>query len=122
MSSPNKYNAQRTHAHDGRSFASKLEKALYDHLKTLEESGDIRDITCQVHVELTQAKIKYIPDFFYFDTALMQNVYAEAKGYPSERWPTIKKLWTVYGPGRLEIWGGSYKSLKLLEIIIPKGE
>lgn len=116
-----KYGARRINLHDGRSFASMLEAALYDQLKLREKCGEIRDIECQVKVYLTDARIGMIPDFYYFDTRLMENVYSEAKGFVTSDWNIKKRLWTVYGPGRLEIWGGTHNNLRLIEEIIPKG-
>lgn len=111
----NKYGAKRTGG-----FASKLENALHELLLLREKCGEIKDIKCQDHVYLTEARILYIPDFKYFDCHSKLDCWAEGKGFESPRWPTIKKLWKFYGPGRLEIYKGSYKHLRLDETITPK--
>lgn len=105
---------------DGYSFASKLEAALYGILKLRMKAGEIESIQCQDHVYLTNARIGYIPDFKCLDAKTKEYFWAEAKGYPNDTWPIKKKLWAFYGPGRLEIWQGSYQNIKLTETIIPK--
>lgn len=117
----NKYGSEKV-SHHGRSFHSKLEAAVYEYLLAREEAGEIKDIECQVQVRLTEARVLYIPDFMFTDVATGKKAYCEAKGFEGPRWPTIKKLWRVYGFGPLEIYKGSYKNPILDEIIIPKGE
>lgn len=115
-----KYGARRLQTHDGRSFASKLESSLYDQLKLREKAGEIRDLECQVKVYLTDAEIGMIPDFRFFEIKTNSLVYAEAKGFQTPEYRIKRKLWKFYGPGKLEVWGGSYKSLKLVEVICPR--
>lgn len=115
-----KYKNTRIRFHDGRSFASKLEAGLYDQLKLMELAGEIKDIKCQVRVELTDARIVMIPDFKYFCNRINEEVYAEAKGVETSDYRIKRKLWTVYGPGRLEVYKGSAKKLILIETIVPK--
>lgn len=116
----NKYQNTRVRLHDGRSFASKLEAALYDQLKLRELAKDIKDIKCQVRVELTEARILMIPDFSFFCNRINEVVYAESKGFETSDYRIKRKLWTVYGPGRLEVYKGSAKKLILMETIVPK--
>ena len=101
-------------------FSSKLEAAVYDQLWPLEKAGEIK-IECQDHVYLTEARIHYIAHFkiTYTGTGVVE--WAEAKGFSNDRWPTIKKLWKFYGPGRLIIWQGTYRKPVLTEVIIPRG-
>lgn len=114
-----KYSAKRVE-HSGISFASKLESALYDRLLIEQASGEIRIEKIQEHVRLSLAEIVYIADFRIFDFRLGQSVWCEAKGFETERWPIIKKLWRFYGPGRLRIYKGTYKNLKLVEEIVSQ--
>lgn len=114
----NKYGNKRTDR-EGRSFASKLEAEVFDYLKLLEGEGEFRDIRCQVHVYLTDARIDYIPDFCVFDVKLGQDVYVEAKGFQTETWLLKKKLWRYYGPGRLRIFMMGDRAIKQVEEIVP---
>lgn len=105
---------------DGYSFASKLEAAVYQILKLREKAGELKILQVQDHIYLTEARIGYIPDFKCTDIVSGCDFWVEAKGYPNEKWPIKKKLWKFYGPGMLEIWGGSYVRPVLLETILPK--
>jgi hypothetical protein len=117
--SAHKYNATKVET-DGHSFSSKLEAALYQHLRLREKAGEIKILQTQDHVYLTDARIAYIPDFKCEDLSTGEIYWVEAKGFESDRWPTIKKLWKHYGPGRLEIWKGTYLRLHLEEVLKPK--
>lgn len=106
----------------GHSHASKLEGAVCAMLQLRQRAGEIEIIQIQDYVKLTLAEIVYIPDFKCMDLKNKSFFWAEAKGsFVSERWPTIKKLWKFYGPGKLEIWGGSYSRLNVIEEIVPHG-
>lgn len=103
----------------GFSHRSKLERALCDQIWLREKAGEL---VCEKHedrVYLSDARVAYIPDF-RCTMSDGRRVYFEAKGYPSQRWPTVKKLWKHYGPGELQIFGGTHSRLLLLEKIIPK--
>jgi hypothetical protein len=102
--------------------ASKLEAAVHRILLDKEVLGLARDIKQQVQVHLTRAEILYKPDFSYFDNETNQTAFVEAKGFATAVWAIKKRLWKHYGPGRLEIYTGSYKYPKLTEIIIPRME
>lgn len=104
---------------NGISFASKLEAALYQELSLLQKAGILRIEKIQDHVYLSKARIGYIPDFKTWDNEFNDYVWYEAKGFESERWPIIKKLWKHYGPGRLRIYKGTYRKLKCVEEIVP---
>ena len=114
-----KYRSVRV-THSGHSFASKLESALFTLLQLREKCGEIKEIQCQDHVYLTDARICYIPDFKFFDLQADTWVWAEAKGMQTPEWKIKKRLWKYYGPGKLEIYMGSYKNIKLDEILIPE--
>lgn len=103
----------------GLAFASKLEASVYQLLCLRQKAGEIHSIQCQDHVYLSRARIHYIPDFKCLDAKTKQYFWVEAKGYANDRWPTKKKLWKFYGPGRLEIWGGHYLRPCLTEEVIP---
>lgn len=121
-----KYGAVRVTHHSGRSFASKLEAALYDQLYLLQEAREISMLRCQPHVFLTEANIEMIPDFCALDRRLVDSgiepavVYFEAKGFETPEWRLKRKLWTWYGPGRLRVYKGSAKSLRMVEEIVPR--
>lgn len=113
-----KYNSERVYL-DGRSFASKLEAAIYGHLKILCAAGELADLRCQPHVFLTKARIEMIPDFSVTDLKLGETVFVEAKGFETSDWRIKRRLWTVYGPARLRVYKGSAKYFKIAEEIIP---
>lgn len=119
MRSNLKYRSKRVQ-HEGFSFASQLEAAVYQHLKIREKCGEIKDIQNQDHVYLTNARICYIPDFKFFDCTSNEFAWAEAKGFETDVWKIKKRLWQHYGPGRLEIYKGSAKKIKLFETVIPE--
>lgn len=104
---------------DGYSFASQLEASLYGHLKILQSQGEVRDICVQVHLKLTKAEVLYICDFKAFDVKLGEDVYWEAKGFETPEWRIKRRLWTVYGPGRLRVFKGTARYLKMVEEIRP---
>lgn len=103
--------------HDGRSFASKLEAAVYQILKLREKAREIDIVNHQDHVYLTKSRIHYIPDFRIFDYKLNDFAWVEAKGFETTDWRIKKNLWSFYGPGRLEIYRGSDKKPFLDETI-----
>jgi hypothetical protein len=110
---------ERVH-HAGHSFMSQFEARLYDGLLIMEKAGVIKDIETQVRVSLTRAGIGCIPDFRVFDLELMEPVYHEAKGFETERWQIILKLWRCYGPGRLVIWKSQRDGTPFIkETVIP---
>lgn len=99
---------------------SKLEAAVYDELKLRERSKLIRNLKCQEIVLLTEANIKYIADFSFINVETEEKEFAEAKGFKTPEWRIKRKLWEYYGPGKLYIYTGSYKRIKLEETICPK--
>jgi hypothetical protein len=103
----------------GYSFASKLERALFDLLKLREMAGEIRDIQCQDSIYLTDAEILYKPDFKYTVVATGEPEWAESKGFPTPSFAIKKRLWKYYGPGRLLIYEGTHQRLVHSETIIP---
>ena len=112
----NKYKARKT---GGK--ASALEESVHGILKILVAAGEISDLRSQPNIFLTRAKIRMIPDFSAIDVKTRETVYFEAKGFETERWFVCKKLWKVYGPGKLCVYRGSWKRPFLAEEIIPTG-
>lgn len=103
----------------GYSFASQLEAAVFNLLELREKAGEIYDIQHQDHIYLTDARICYIPDFKFFCRFTNDYVWAEAKGFETDVWKIKKRLWQYYGPGKLEIYKGTAKKIKLIETVIP---
>jgi hypothetical protein len=101
-------------------FPSKLEAACYNMLHLMQKGGQIEKLKRQQTIKLTAAQIGYRVDFTYEKNG--ETVYVEAKGFETPEWKLKKRLWAHYGPGTLEIWGGSYKSLKLKETLRPNSK
>ena len=100
-------------------MASKLEAAVYDVLVLRKKSGEITDIK-RGPVELT-CGISWNVDFNFIDVKTQKRIWAEAKGFETERYRLCLKLWRGgFGPGPLEIWKGDWNKPKLVEIVIPK--
>lgn len=116
---PHKYKAKKTEFY-GYSFDSQLEAALYGHLKLLAAADEIRNIQIKPNVRLTQADILMIPDFKAFDRRRLCEVYYEAKGFETPEWRLKRRLWTVYGPGPLQVFKGTYRKIFIAEEIIPR--
>jgi len=114
----NKYHAKKAHR-AGRSFDSKAEASLYDMLWLREKAGEITELKCQVQIHLTRARIIYKPDFSFIENDKL--IYAEFKGFSTAIWALKKRLYKVYGPGPLRIYGGKAGYVRFTEEIIPKG-
>lgn len=114
----NKYNAKKQEF-AGRKFDSGLEVETYKLLLLREKAGEISDINHQVQTHITAARVGYRADFRYFCKRRKEYIYAEAKGLDGERWQVIKKLWTVYGLGKLEIYKSGKPYPKLQDTITP---
>jgi len=104
----------------GYSHRSQLERAVCDLVWIREQAGEIEHLKHEHRIALTLSKIAYIADFMVRCTSeTKQEMFIEAKGFESARWPIIRKLWRFYGPGPLEIWKGDYRRPRLDETIIP---
>jgi len=101
-----------------RSYDSKLERAVGEMLWLMEKAGEIEDLKFQVEVRLTRANVLMKPDFSFLENGV--RIYLEAKGFPTPVYNLKKRLWKVYGPGELRVYGGSYKSFKLIETVYVK--
>lgn len=104
----------------GYSHRSKLEAAVCQLVFLRERAGELEHLQHESHVRLTDAAITYIPDFKCRDTATQEEFYIEAKGFETPEWRLKKRLWKVYGPSRLEVWGGYHTRPQLMETIVPK--
>lgn len=114
-----KFNSTRINF-QGYSFASKGEAACYQLLKKKEALGELIVLRTQVQVYLTKAKILYKPDFECKDPDTDEIFYVEYKGCETPTWRIKRKLWKYYGPGRLLIYKGNYKShIDIAEELIP---
>lgn len=114
-----KYRNQKV-TYEGHSFASKLEAAVFQILKLRQTAKEIEIVKHQDHKYLSQARIQYIPDFKIFDYRVNDFVWVEAKGFETPEWRIKKRLWSFYGPGRLEIYKGSDKKPFLDETVSIK--
>lgn len=107
--------------HAGRTFDSRLEKALFDRLSLQERAGEIRDLAHQPGtVFLGPSRTQYRPDFKFTNAKTGETEYAESKGFETPAWRIKLKLWRVVGPGVLYLFKGSAANLVLVETIIPK--
>ena len=116
----NKYGNKRTKCSKGHNHRSQLEASVCALITLREKAGELKLIKTEQHLYLTEARIKYIADFTCGDVKSGEVFYIEAKGYASQRWPMIVKLWRKFGLGKLEIWKGTAARPKLAEIIVPK--
>lgn len=113
-----KYNSGRSKL-DGYSFASQMEAAGYLMLKAREQAGEIVVEKVQDRVFLTDADIEYRPDFKCRVVATDEIFWVEIKGFETTDWRIKLRLWRHYGPGRLDVYKGSAKNLRLYESVIP---
>lgn len=114
----NKYSSTKIE-HSGRSFASKLEAAVYDILYLRMKAGEFSEIQQQDTVYLTDAKIAYKPDYKCIKSDGIA-FWVEPKGFETPEWRIKRRLWMHYGPGDLEVWMGSYTKPFLKEILKGK--
>lgn len=114
----NKFGARRVEK-AGLRFDSGLESAVHDLILLREKAGELELVKTQDRIKLTDAGIVYIADFQCRDLQTGETFWIEAKGFESERWKIIYKLWQFYGPGRLEIWKGTKARPVLTEVLRP---
>lgn len=103
----------------GISFSSKLEAATYEMLLLRVKAGEYKSIQVQDYIYMTDARILYIPDFKCELSDESGFDWHESKGYESALWPTKKRLWRHYGPGKLFIWKGNWRKPVLSETVVP---
>lgn len=120
----NKFQAVKAFQH-GRTWASKLELAVYEMLLMMERGGKLKDIKCQVTVRFHtyhHGSILMIPDFSAIELPSNELIFIEAKGIRTSSYIRKEKAWGVCGPGRLFVYGGAWQRPKLMKIVEPKGE
>lgn len=115
----NKYNAVRSKSSDGRSFHSKGECNCYEFLRRLERTGEISDLKCQVSIRLGPNKRRWILDFKYFDNEIGKDVWADFKGFETDRWKHLLDLWVLEGPAPLRVYSGYGFKVRVTETITP---
>ena len=117
----NKYGAKPA---DG--FGSKLERSVFYKLRDREILGLIRTIKRQQTVLLEDLKTgerrRWKVDFSFVDIATGETNYVEAKGYETNDYLRKRNMWRKNPPARLEIWKGSHRSPRVVEVILPKTE
>ena len=107
----------------GHWFDSKAEAALFLRLSLEEREGRIRDLSHHPGaVFLSAARIRYQPDFRFVNCATGETEYAEFKGAETQAWRKNLKLWRAMGPGKLHIWKGDSKYMKIVETVIPRSD
>lgn len=119
----NKYNARKAKSLDGRTYHSALEAQLNSLLMLEERAGKIKILKRQQRVAFWLEGIKiceYWPDFTVQDLTSGEVYWVEAKGMETSDYRIKKNLWLAGGPGRLQVFKGSYKAPILAEEIIPK--
>lgn len=116
--SSSKFGAKRVEV-DGVSFPSKLEAAVYQYLLKREFLGEITDVKRQQTVVLqdgpAEVRIAWRVDFSFMRCGRL--TYAEAKGLPTPEYVLKLKLFRKNPSADLEIYGGTYKQIKLMEKI-----
>jgi len=117
----NKYNASKSTG-----GASKLENVIEDMIKLREKAGEFKLIAKQQHIHWYLNGVcklgEYWPDFTVQDSITGTIFWIEAKGMETDLFRRNKRLWQAGGPGKLEIWKGSYKNPKLTDVLRPHFE
>ena len=102
---------------------SKLERAVDDLYVLREKAGEIKDLKRQVTLVLQdgprEQRITWRVDFGYVECATEQQCYGEAKGFVDREYKLKLKLFRARPLGKLEIWQGTYRNPKLVEVINP---
>lgn len=108
-----KYKAIKTVV-DGIKFDSKAEASYYVHLLNLQKIGDLKIISLQPKVYLTDARILYKPDFLIEEDDKL--VYIDIKGFITPVFAIKKRLWVHYGQGTLRL----IKNYKTIDEVVTK--
>ena len=115
----------------GITYRSKMERKFAQHLEAIRASDP--GMSWEYEPSISLVGIVYKPDF---SELLGQQLvcYHEIKSFRrwvspktgkvayrpiDKRWPTIKKLWKLYGPAILKVWTLERKTWKLVETIKP---
>lgn len=122
----NKYNARSTVV-DGMHFPSKLEAAVWAHLKLMEQVWEYREITRYPSVKLPggvtwkidiACKESYVDDKQLF---CWRPCYVEVKGVETADYKVKLKLYREFGDRPLHIWKGTARKPFITETVLPKG-
>lgn len=115
----NKYGAKPA---DG--FGSQLEKAVHQRLLDRQKLGEITDIKRQQAVMLEDLKNGekrlWKVDFSAVEVETGRTVYFEAKGFETNDYVRKRNMWRKNPPSRLEIYKGTWRYPRVVEIIDPK--
>ena len=109
----NKYRAKHCQG-----YHSKLEAAVGSILELRVRADEIDELRRQHAVQLGGRRWKC--DFSYRNKRTGITVWVEAKGFITREWLWIKEMWKQCGPGRLEVWGGSYQRPYTIEVLERK--
>lgn len=108
---------------DGRSFDSKAESQMYIYLKSLEKSGEVKNIRCQVTLVLLSGpqnmRVTWRVDFVVFDVKINCDVAVEFKGYEDASYKLKLKIFRHTGTMPLRIYKGGWNKLVLAEEVYP---
>jgi hypothetical protein len=90
-------------------------------LRQLEKAGELNSLECQVSIRLGPKNRRWILDFKYYDLKLKKEVWADFKGYETDRWHHLTDLWILAGPAPLRVYKGRRGQISCVEEIIPNG-
>lgn len=121
-----KYRATKVTVSEG-TFPSKLEFTVFKLLKLRELAQEIADIVRYPSVQL-RAKcsvcggkaMNYKVDMCYRDLKTNEVIYVEAKGAEDKTYRRNRAQWKKTGPGKLEVWSGTYLRPFLKEVVEVK--
>lgn len=106
----------------GRTFDSRAEASLFSLLSLRERAGEISNLAHHPGtVYLSEARIRYQPDFRFTNNETGETEWAEFKGLRTREYAIKENLWRIYGPGPLTVYVGSAARISIRERIIPKG-
>lgn len=102
-------------------FSSALENAVHEILLLRQAAGEIKEIKQQQAVVLQEGprsvNIRWKIDFSFIDCKTDKLCYAEAKGFEEQVYKMKLKLYRKNPKGRLEIYKGTWRKPKLVEVI-----
>lgn len=102
----------------GRSFQSTIERKRAELLCIREDAGEISGLRFQPEYFLTDAEIGYHADFEYQENG--RTIVEEVKGFRTERWKLIRRLWRVYGPHLMKVVTRNRRGQWREQSIMPK--
>lgn len=114
-----KYKNRKTSDGD-RSYMSQGERDCAHYLRLREKVGEIRDLQFQVSVRLGPNSRRWVLDFKYFDTLRGCDIYADFKGFETDRWKHLLDLWALEGPGPLLVYKGRGLRMEIAQEVLRK--